>query len=116
MAHTRPSSPSLPLINIAAGRRTVAALGLAAALGSASALGTGCNDDRVGNKADMATATDGDVSTTPHACTVGGPIHQLSNLTGQHAYPRIATNGLGYVVAWLSGLPGSTPSFRIDAT
>src|SRR5438045_1273658 len=75
-----------------------------------------CNDDRGGSEGDMAQPRDSDMAPSgPRTCSINGASHQLSNLTGQHAYPRIAANGLGYIVAWLSGIPGSPPTFRIDA-
>ncbi len=76
-----------------------------------------CNNDRVDANLDMSRPPDADLPPdAPRTCAVSGPAHQLSNLTGQHAYPRIASNGAGYVVAWLSGIPGTPPTFRIDAT
>jgi hypothetical protein len=76
-----------------------------------------CSDDRNGGPADMAQPDAPDMSPAgPRTCKIAGPAKQLSNLTGQHGYPRIANNGLGYIVAWLSALPGSPPTYRIDAS
>jgi hypothetical protein len=82
------------------------------------AISTGaCTGDRGGGSLDMSPHPPGDLDvTSPRTCTLTGTPHQLSNLTGQHAYPRIASNGVGYIVAWLSGMPGSPPTYRIDAS
>ncbi len=78
--------------------------------------GAGCSDDRGTGKGDMAQTGLDLVSSKPVSCgLVGGP-HQLSGLGGQHASPRLAANTKGFVVAWLTGIPGTTPTYRIDAS
>jgi hypothetical protein len=93
--------------------RLAAVMLLSSVLGASAA----CNDDRVDNSTDLAHIEGVDMATitAPRTCSLTGPPSKLSNLDGQHASPRIASNGVGYIVAWLSGIPGSPPTFRIDA-
>jgi hypothetical protein len=95
------------------GRLRLTALSLASSL---TLLSAACTDTQIGGKEDMAGPDDDMGTAAPRSCAAAGQLHQLSNLTGQHAYPRIARTDTGYIVAWLSGLAGAPPTFRIDAT
>lgn len=64
----------------------------------------------------MSTSGTADFATSgPKKCAPTGFTNLMSNLSGQHASPRITTNGTGYTVAWLTGIPGTPASFRVDA-
>ncbi len=93
--------------------RTRTGLLAALAFGTVAAA---CSDDRTGKRPDMAVPPADFSTAQPLSCALVGSPHQLSSLTGQHASPRIAANINGYVVAWLTGIPGAPPSYRIDAS
>jgi hypothetical protein len=76
----------------------------------------GCDDTRAHGRPDLDIIVDVDMATPPAPpCVLAGATRLLSDLDGQHAYPRIASNGVGYVVAWVSYLAGTPSTFRIDA-
>ena len=78
--------------------------------------GSGCSDSRTGASLDGSTTTKTDMAqpVAAHGCKISGSAQQLSNLTGQHGYPRIATSGGGYTVAWVSGIASTPTTYRVD--
>ncbi|MEO6955079.1 MAG: hypothetical protein ABI321_24985 [Polyangia bacterium] len=77
---------------------------------------SGCNNSRKGASIDGSVDPKADMAepVAAHGCKLSGSSQQLSNLTGQHGYPRIATSGGGYTVAWVSGIASTPRTFRID--
>ena len=75
-----------------------------------------CSDNRTGQHVDLSSGDPGDMASAgPKTCAPVGTANELSNLNGQHASPRIVTNGAGYAVAWVTGIAGAPATFRIDA-
>ena len=76
----------------------------------------GCSGARTGGSVDQGgLGTDMAAPVAAKGCKLSGSAQRVSNLTGQHGYPRIATSGGGYTVAWLSALASATPTtYRID--
>jgi hypothetical protein len=75
-----------------------------------------CSDGRTPVNGDMAGGDNTDMAPAgPKQCAPEGLTNKISNLTGQHASPRVTTNGLGYTVAWLTGIPGTPATYRVDA-